>query len=462
MKYNIIVIISDTFRHDILGGTFNGYTLTPELNKFQKRAVSFDNFYTASFPTIPHRIDMVTGRYRCVYGGWKPLPEDENHIGELLFPHGYVSQIISDCTHIFKMNVHRGFTSYYWNRGQENDVYLTRLNEEIPEYIPDAKARVLARRFGATPGNISHWLNSRFHYVDEFSYESTTKIACRWIEDNYKHSPFMLWLDLFDPHEPWDAAEFIVNKFDPDYNGTPMWQPNYGPSSAYTSDELKNLRAHYLAEAHLVDRNLGKVLQRIEDTGLFENSIVLFTSDHGMYIGEHERTGKSNLMKETDTRRWPLYEEAGHVPFMIAAPELEGGKTVPAFGQAPDVLPTILDLVGLKPDLRQPVQGRSLAPFLNGNHEEGDNSIAVSSYDLNNTEESYGIITQEWKYFPSGENGTPELYNRSRDPLDTENVYEENREAAHAIETSFTQWLESKNASKETIQSAIRQFPENS
>ena len=81
-----------------------------------------------------------------------------------------------------------------------------------------------------------------------------------WLDENYKFSPLFLWVDSFDPHEPWDPPEDMVRKYDPDYTGTPMIHPNYGKADDYTQEELRNLRAHYCAEAELVDRWVGRIL----------------------------------------------------------------------------------------------------------------------------------------------------------------------------------------------------------
>ena len=116
----------------------------------------------------------------------------------------------------------------------------------------------------------------------------------------------------------------MVKRYDPDYTGTPMLHPNYGLSSDYTEAELRNLRAHYVAEAEMTDRWIGRILQKIDGLSLWDNSIVAFTSDHGISIGEHGRTGKANI-SSWDDRFWPIYPEVAHVPFMVAAPGLDGG-----------------------------------------------------------------------------------------------------------------------------------------
>ena len=85
-----------------------------------------------------------------------------------------------------------------------------------------------------------------------------------WLEENYLYEPFLLWVDFFDPHEPWDPPEYMVRKYDPDYTGTPMLHPNYGKADDYTPEELRNLRAHYCAESELVDRWVGRIIENLD------------------------------------------------------------------------------------------------------------------------------------------------------------------------------------------------------
>jgi arylsulfatase A-like enzyme len=151
--------------------------------------------------------------------------------------------------------------------------------------------------------------------------------------------PFFLWIDFFDPHEPWDPPEYMVRRYDPGYTRTPMLHPNYGPASDYTPGELHNLWAHYAAEAELVDRWIGRILQKIDDLQLWDETIVDMTSDHGTSLGEHNRTGKSNI-NDGDERYWPIYPEVGHVPFLLAGGDVPKGQSLDLIAQPTDILPT--------------------------------------------------------------------------------------------------------------------------
>ena len=81
---NVILIVSDTFRRDHLGCYGNPWIHTPHLNRLAERSIVFDQCYAASFPTVPNRADVLTGRYNFTYLGWKPLPQSEQTLPQLL------------------------------------------------------------------------------------------------------------------------------------------------------------------------------------------------------------------------------------------------------------------------------------------------------------------------------------------------------------------------------------------
>ncbi|MFW6164016.1 MAG: sulfatase, partial [Planctomycetota bacterium] len=360
---NIILLISDTFRYDNLGDRAAMPVRTPCLDAFAERAVSLSRMYTSSFPTIPHRTDTTTGRYGWPWYPWQSrLASSANHMPKILAQGGYVTQLLCDCPHLFKADFDQGFHGAYVTRGQEGDTFFLRMNTPIARTMPPEKTRSGRHFQGRNLPDIARWTNQLWRGEEDRFAPRTARVAIRWLEENYRHHPFLLWVHFFDPHEPWDPPEYMVRRYDPDYDGPAMIHPNYGKASDLTRAELRNLRAHYCAEAELVDRWVGRVLQKIDDLALWDDTVVVFTTDHGMSLGEHNRTGKSNI-NEGDDRAWPIYPEVAHIPFLVAAPGLEGGREVDALLQPPDVLPTLLDLCGLDLEPPEPFHGVSFAPM---------------------------------------------------------------------------------------------------
>jgi len=267
------------------------------------------------------------------------------------------------------------------------------------------------------------WIN-RYNTLESGTFPAQTgATVVQWIEENYEAGPFFLWVDFFDPHEPWDPPEYLVRRYDPDYDGPPMLHPNYGKASDYTPAELKNLRAHYAGEAELVDRWLGRILQKLDDCQLWDNTVVVVTSDHGTSLGEHDRTGKSNI-SAADERYWPIYPEIGHVPFLVAAPDVPNGASLSLLAQPTDFLPTMADLAQVEVAPPQPFQGSSFADALRAGAGEHRDYVVSGSHLRPQGESTVSrkavtpfLITRDWGYAPVGAAGLPELYDIRRDPL---------------------------------------------
>jgi len=368
----------------------------------------------------------------------------------------YVSQLICDCPHLFNARFQQGFDAAFQHRGQEGDKHLLHLNDPISSAVPPDMTRTRPTFLGHTLVDVHRWTNRWPTYEDETFPARTGNTAIRWLEENSQVGPFFLWVDFFDPHEPWDAPEYLVRRYDPEYTEQPMLHPNYGPSSYYTAEERHNLWAHYAAEAELVDRWLGRILQKLDDLQLWEDTIVAITSDHGMSLGEHGRTGKSNI-HERDERYWPLYPELGHVPFLVAGGDVPRGQRLDLIAQPIDILPTLCDLAGVVVEPTQPLEGLSFArAILTGSSSHRE--FAVSGCHTRSDGEAPPrrastpfLVTDRWGYAPAGAWGTPELYDLADDPLATTDVSAENRELVADLHQLFLSHLTAHKAPDDLV-----------
>jgi len=455
---NIILLISDTFRYDNLFDRAAMPVRTPELDRFAQRAVSLSRLYTGSFPTIPHRTDLTSGRFGWMWYPWQDRRQSSaNHLPMILRQAGYVTQLLCDCPHLFNAGFQFGFDAAYALRGQEADLPLLRMNHPIPQAMPPEKTRDDLHFQRRNLVDLASW-TSRYWYREQDCFPPrTAALAVEFLEENYRYHPFFLWVDFFDPHEPWIAPEYMVRRYDPEYHGTPMLHPNYGKASDLTPAELRNLRAHYCAEAELVDRWVGRVLQKIDDLNLWENSIVIFTTDHGMSLGEHNRTGKSNINKR-DPRCWPIYPEIAHIPLMIAAPGLEGGRTVDALLQPPDILPTLLELAGLEAHIPEPIHGRSFAHLLRGTGDRPLRDCAIAASFLRVQPASPAtkwttpvLYTEKWAYAPIGPEGERQLFDLENDPYAETNIAADHPAVVRALHERFVAWMHEVGAPAEAM-----------
>jgi len=365
---NVILIIADTFRYDCATGGFivkGKPAQLRNLERLRREGASFDRAYTGSFPTVPNRHDVLTGRYTFVYSDWQPLPPDEPVLPEMLRQAGYVSAMIADTPHILKDGFHydRGFDAWQWIRGQENDRYRTDPKDvELPcrpEKLRSVQTTVQHMRNNASRVREEDWIPAK-----------TATAAIDWLNGNHANRPFFLYVDFFDPHEPWDPPREYVDAYDADWIGEEVTYPMYGPCDYLTSGELEHCRAMYAGEATLVDAWIGRVLDEVEALGLYEDTAIIFTSDHGFYLGEHGLIGKSIIMGDFYGSA-PLYEEVAHIPLFVRLPDgLRRGRrsTISELAQPVDTTATILELAGLDCG-KYGVQGKPLIPYIIGGGE---------------------------------------------------------------------------------------------
>jgi arylsulfatase A-like enzyme len=454
--YNIIIINADTYRYDNLFDRAVMPVNTPNLDYFSERAVSFSNFYTGSFPTIPERTDLISGRFVWPWYPWQVLTEN-NRMPNILNQYGYVTQLICDCPHLFNFGFQRTFNAAYQVRGQEGDIPLLHMNDPIEEIMAREKTRTGHHFQDKNLVDLHRWTNRYYRCEEDCFPPRTAAHAVRWLEENDQSRPFLLWIDFFDPHEPWDPPEYMVRKYDDLYTGIPMLHPNYGKASDYTAEELQNLRAHYCAEADLVDRWVGRIFQKLDDLDLWKNSIVIFTTDHGMSLGEHNRTGKSNI-NDNDDRRWPLYPEVAHIPFLIAVPGVKGGVTIDYIAQPADIFPTLLALNGLIVTPSDPFHGKSFAPAVVGEEQPELRSFAICGCYLrqrngaiSGTAVTPVLYTDQWAYVPIGPDSQRELYDLSNDPYAEKNIALDYPEKVKELQNSLVEWLREIDAPDEAL-----------
>ena len=467
---NVILIVSDTFRRDHLSFYGNKWISTPHLEKFAKYSCVFDNAYIASFPTVPNRHDLMTGRYTFTYSQWAPLPSDEVVLSEFLGEKKYVSMLIADTPHILKdgYNYQRGFTGWVWIRGQENDRLVTDL---IDIKYPAKKEKLRSSEY--TMKYILKNATLR-KYEEDYWVAQTMNTACKWLEKNYKHKKFFLYIDTFDPHEPWDPPHWYVDMYDRNYRGEEIIYPVYGYADYLTKREIKHIQAHYAGEVTMVDRWIGRVLEKIEDLGLLSNTAVIFTTDHGFLHGEHNIMGKS-IIKNDMFGYCPLYEEISHIPLVVYIPGIKH-KRISALVQPPDVTATILELCGIKKP--SSVQGISFLDIIKSRRKK-IRDITVSAPTIiygPNAGNRITICDGKWSFIYPGDiekvktketetkavDGLskkekiigkiePELYYLPKDPHQKKNIFKGNREVAKLLHQKFYKFLKSLGTSEEIL-----------
>jgi arylsulfatase A-like enzyme len=432
---NFVVIVSDTFRRDHVGAYGNPWIRTPYLDEFARSSVVLDHHVVSSFPTMPARADLLTGTFSYTFMGWEPLPAHLPTLPALLSEAGYLTMGIVDTPFYIRngFGYDRGFDDFVWVRGQGDD---TRPHERS-----DTRAT---------------WRSESDRFVAR-----TMTEAERWLERHHNER-FFLYVDTWDPHEPWDAPEYYTAHYREGYAGERIY-PCYGEweEAGLLKDDVELAHATYCGEITMVDFWVGRLLAKLEALGLGENTYVFFTSDHGFYFGEHGYFGKAEWAHEPEaavaegsvvpswlpeswllTVGWsPLYGELTNVPLMVRGPGLEPGRRS-TMTTAPDVAPTILELAGI--ETSAPMRGESFLGVLAEARDE-HRPFVVSSWPLYLAEgeitlavdsrprriASYmplTVTTRDRTLILGGPDETPELYDLRRDPREQTNIWESNVE----------------------------------
>jgi arylsulfatase A-like enzyme len=473
---NVIVIISDTMRRDALGCYGGQWVRTPNLDAFARKSIRCDNAFLCSFPTVPTRHDFLTARYTFTFKPWAPLDRDTITLQDVLRPAGVYTALIADTPHPFRpdYNYQRNFDLVLINRGQEGDPYKT---EPIPVRLPCDPKKL--RNGDKVVTQYLRNVSDRKVEEDYFC-ARTLRGAADWLEKSHRRQPFFLYIDTFDPHEPWDPPKSYVEKYDPGYQGEEVIYPRYDRWQDFLSDkELKHCRSLYAGEASMVDRWAGHLLNKIEKLGLLENTLVIFLADHGFYLGEHGYIGKA-FIRDNKFQSLPLYSEVCRVPFLVHYPNCKPGTVIDALVQPVNLASTILDFLGIrKPDS---FAAPSLWPVLQGKEKKAAD-LVISSPTLSAPgmkqpqptnrasitdgrwlliygsagsgdpdDKTASVDSNQRLVAPlTGEKLAPELYDLRADPGCRNNLIAKNKELAGDLHARFVAFLQHSPMKKDHI-----------
>ena len=391
---NTIVIVTDSLRADFVSCYGNRWIKTDNFDRFSRKSMKVTHAYPEGLATIPVRTALFTGRYTLPFRGWQGLERQDVLLAEVLWGKGVRTALIADTYHMHKpgMGFDRGFDEVQWVRGQESDLFETE-NVTIPDIGKYDKAHksdpTHGRRLEQYFKNISRydWRDESNHFVAQVAQK-----AVEWIDQKSDDGDFFLWVDSFDPHEPWDPPEPYWSMYQNTKGVADVISPVYGPVDGYlTEDELKRVSSLYAGEITLVDKWIGKVFDSIEKKGLMSDTMVVWLSDHGEPLGEHGMVMKA--------RPWP-YEELIRIPMLIHHPDgTMDGKSTTGMVQTCDLMPTVLDFFNIRERMKSggealpPTHGESMLPLLNG-EKDRLRDYALSGY----FRKSWSVTDGNWKY----------------------------------------------------------------
>ena len=439
---NLIFIMLDSFRQDHISlynenkPVFEGVPPcnTPNLDKFAKDSVVFYNVYPGGLPTIPVRTELMTGQSTLPYRPWQPLTKEDITAAEILREEGYICGLISDTYHYRApgMNFHRGFHSYRWIRGQEYDPYTSwRSRRNVEDYVNENYTQEWRDR-------VEQYLSNTDDMEEEdkrFPAQVVSQ-AIEWLKKSRDHKKIFLWIDSFDPHEPWDPPRRFDKYTDPNYRGPRLILPMGGKASDWAKpEEIRHIQGLYAGEAKFVDYYLSALFNALEELGYYEDSLIVITADHGHPLCDH---GK--FLKGADR----MYSELFRVPFIMRFPKGEyAGRKISALIQFPDVLPTILEIIGLRNNTSS-MHGKSFLPVIMGDRDTHRDAVIIGYYEGIDR----CIRDLHWSYVQRPEGEPDELYNLDKDPRERNNLIDKYPEEALRLSSMFGSYFRNRRAGK--------------
>lgn len=384
---NILWFTSDQQRSDTIHCLGNTYIDTPNLDRLAGRGTAFTNTYCQNPICTPSRASFLTGRYPSAINaninGAVNTPEHCELISKRLADAGYFCGLIGKL-HIasawddYEERMDDGFRYFNYNLAPGHF-----LNSDHNPYKDWLKSKGIDWHdiFTIDDKHDYHW------------YKEDTPIELRqtaWLaeeaetfmkEHREDEQPWMLCVNCFDPHPPYDAPEYLVEKYlernlpDPifskeDIKTDKKLEKFFFQSAVHpTDDAMRRKKASYYGMVEIVDHHFGKILDALDELGLTENTIVIYNSDHGEMLGDHGLTHKGCR----------FYEGITHVPLIISWPgTFKEGEIYSDITELTDIVPTLLDICGVE---ISNVHGRSLRPVLEGKELKPRGFVRTEYYD---------------------------------------------------------------------------------
>lgn len=393
----VILIVLDTARKNHLSCYGYEKETSPNIDKLASEGVVFTNTYASDVPTIPSFTALLSGQRGITTGvvSFSPLEllsDNASWLPTILAGQNYTTAAVSTLFHMRKWYI-RGFHEYF---------------------NPVAGAYQRTQTVEAEEINAS---------------------VIPWLKGNYQKD-FFLFVHYWDPHveSVWGKGHPI-----PRYKAPEGYKELYYKGVPDDLTDRKYVISQYDANITYADKHIGDVLQTLDDLGIQDETMLIFTSDHGENLGEEHPEGK-DLWDHLD-----IYEPVINVPLIFKIPGVKGrGKRIDSLVQNIDIAPTILDFLGMNKN--KELEGTSLFPLIKGKSSKGydevysDTGFATCKRAIITGDKMKLIKTIEPGQWPE----TPpiELYNLNEDPGEVNNLANEDKDMVQKLEFRMARWVE--------------------
>jgi len=447
---NIVLIITDQQRYDTIAALGFPYVDTPNLDRLVNEGTTFTQNYVTAASCAPARASLFTGYYPHTSGVNKNAD---------VWRHSWVEQLAESgyhCVNIGKMHTfpfetpigfHERFVVENKDRYLEGRYFFDRWDMGLQSQGLIKQQREIYRqrddyreRLGAFEWELPENTHSDFFVGN---------MATWWIESKPKTEPLFLEIGFPGPHPPYDPIPRYAERYlerdlplpsptQQELDAQPFAQRAMRQHNTEvdhdsvvwkhhpTREQLHRQRAYYLANVTMIDEKIGEILGALETGGYLENTVVIFTCDHGDCLGDHGHSQK-----------WTMYDTITRTPLIVWAPgRFAGGRKLDALVQQIDIAPVIMSLAGL--DTPDAWETESLMPLLTGDTTESTREYVYAEQArdgiLQQTELMTMVRSKEWKLVHYLGNDDGELYDLVNDPGEHANLYGEPEYAAKRAE----------------------------
>lgn len=356
---NIILVLIDSMNRSALepyGGT---EFQTPHLKAFADKAWRFDNHFVGSLPCMPARREIFAGFSGMQWRPWGPLEPFDPRLPRLLEEQGYITAIVTDHYHYWEESANgyvQSFQSAEFIRGHELDLWKPLVPEsDLPQWAKNVEKW--------RPGYGHRYFSNiaSFEGEEDFFPAKVMSAASDWLKERKADRPFFLQVENFDVHEPFDVPEPYASMYGdaslrdeftlwPPYQDAAKQAEFFAEASA---EAIAYVRSQYGAKLTMVDHWFGELMETVTDQGLWDDTAIVVTTDHGHDLGERGGFGK----------QFPHFDSHANIPLLVWHPDLPGrGQSVLGLTSTVDIFASVLELGGATS--AKPTHSRSFVPML--------------------------------------------------------------------------------------------------
>lgn len=457
-KPNILFLCADMISAKNFGCYGDKCAVTPNIDSLAENGTVFENAYCACTPCIPARVSMMCGQYARTHGklvhARMELSPKPDLIPEILSKAGYKTGLVGK-THWWPADFDLGCDEAYItiDNGltpelEEKDAYIQYLkSKNLFDYNPEGDWSPVDVIMRLNPDNLPfedlkvNWTGSK-----------TIELLEKYASDD---EPFFLFSSFVEPHTHGCVQKSHMENFkdidvppvitrENEFENKPQIQRDYADEVALKKRDPLDYRRGVYASTNLVDMNIGKIIEKLNDLRIADNTIIIFTTDHGDLMYDHGMCEKTFL-----------YEGAIKVPMIIKDPRNKSVKRCRKLVSHVDLLPTILSACGIDSWEDMPIEGWNIMDLLSSPDAEWRDAVYCEVGQTHCRKYDSSMIKMirkgSWKYVYTLVDGyiqDDELYNLDTDPDELYNLKVENPEKTRELKDELMRWMVATEANR--------------